>query len=203
MKIAITGDIGSGKSFVCKRLEARGISVYDCDRAAKRLMRTDEKLKRKLQLLVGRDLYRDGQLQKPLMAKFLMKSEENMLAVNALVHPAVANDFLQSGMTWLESAILFESGFYLMVPFSCVVCVVAPETVRLERIMQRDGISREQAMQWISKQWPQDKVMQQSDFVIMNDGESDVDQQLDQMLETMAERHEFILNKDDINKINQ
>ena len=203
MKIAITGGIGSGKSFVCKRLEARGISVYDCDRAAKRLMRTDEKLKRKLQLLVGRDLYRDGQLQKPLMAKFLMKSEENMLAVNALVHPAVANDFLQSGMTWLESAILFESGFYLMVPFSCVVCVVAPETVRLERIMQRDGISREQAMQWISKQWPQDKVMQQSDFVIMNDGESDVDQQLDQMLETMAERHEFILNKDDINKINQ
>ena len=203
MKIAITGGIGSGKSFVCKRLEARGITVYDCDRAAKRLMRTDEKLKRKLQLLVGRDLYRDGQLQKPLMAKFLMESEENMLAVNALVHPAVANDFLQSGMTWLESAILFESGFHLMVPFSCVVCVVAPETVRLERIMQRDGISREQAMQWISKQWPQDKVMQQSDFVILNDGEADVDQQLDQMLETMAERHEFILNKDDFNKLNQ
>jgi dephospho-CoA kinase len=53
MKIGITGGIGSGKSYVCKRLEARGIQVYDCDNAAKRLMRTSAELQQQLKALVG------------------------------------------------------------------------------------------------------------------------------------------------------
>ena len=61
---AITGGIGSGKSFVCQQLEARGIRVYDCDQAAKRLMRTDEKLQHNLCQLVGEELYKDHVLQK-------------------------------------------------------------------------------------------------------------------------------------------
>lgn len=186
MIIAVTGGIGSGKSFVCKRLEARGISVYDCDSAAKRLMRENVALKRQLKALVGEGLYRGGQLQKPLMASFLMESEENTQAVNALVHPAVANDFMKSGMNWLESAILFESGFYRMVHFSYVVCVTAPVEVRVERVMKRDRITREQALQWMAKQWPQERVKQLSDFCVVNDGVADVDQQIDHLMDLIA-----------------
>lgn len=183
MLTAITGGIGSGKSYVCRILESRGISVYDCDAAAKRLMRTSEKLQQELRQLVGQDVYTsDGQLQKRVLADFLLTSEANKLALNDVIHPAVAEDFLSSGMTWLESAILFESGFDRRVSFDHVVCVSAPRDVRIQRIMRRDNITAEKAAEWIDTQMAQEEVERRSHFVIVNDGKSDIEQQIDNML---------------------
>lgn len=182
MKIAITGGIGSGKSFVCRELAKRGIEVYDCDAAAKRLMRSDEQLQTALKLLVGNEVYADGVLQKPVLAQFLLASETNKLAVNDVVHPAVARDFEQSGKNWLESAILFDSGFVHRTHFDYVVCVTAPQEVRLQRIMQRDLISRQKAEEWINAQLPQADVVLQSDFEIRNDGKEDLNLQIDRLL---------------------
>ena len=182
MKIAITGGIGSGKSFVCRELAKRGIEVYDCDAAAKRLMRSDEQLQAALKLLVGNEVYADGVLQKPVLAQFLLASETNKLAVNDVVHPAVARDFEQSGKNWLESAILFDSGFVHRTRFDYVVCVTAPQEVRLQRIMQRDQISRQKAEEWINAQLPQADVVLQSDFEIRNDGKEDLNLQIDRLL---------------------
>lgn len=183
MLTAITGGIGSGKSYVCHILESRGISVYDCDAAAKRLMRTSEKLQQELRQLVGQDVYTsDGQLQKRVLAEFLLTSEANKQALNDVIHPAVAEDFLSSGMTWLESAILFESGFDRRVSFDRIVCVSAPRDVRIERIMRRDNITAEKAAEWIDTQMAQEEVEHRSHFVIVNDGKSDIEQQIDNML---------------------
>ena len=183
MLTAITGGIGSGKSYVCRILENRGVSVYDCDAAAKRLMRTSEKLQQELRQLVGQDVYTsDGQLQKRVLADFLLTSEANKLALNDVIHPAVAEDFLSSGMTWLESAILFESGFDRRVSFDRVVCVSAPRDVRIQRIMRRDNITAEKAAEWIDTQMDQEEVERRSHFVIVNDGKSDIEQQMDNML---------------------
>ena len=68
MKVAITGGIGSGKSYVCRALEKHGIRVYDCDAAAKRLMRSDAQLQADLMRLVGDEVYVDGVLQKPVLS---------------------------------------------------------------------------------------------------------------------------------------
>lgn len=183
MLTAITGGIGSGKSYVCRILESRGISVYDCDAAAKRLMRTSEKLQQKLRQLVGQDVYTsDGQLQKRVLADFLLASEANKLALNDVIHPTVAEDFLSSGMTWLESAILFESGFDRRIRFDRIVCVSAPRDVRIQRIMRRDNISAAKAAEWIDTQMTQKEVERRSHFVIVNDGKSDIEQQVDNML---------------------
>lgn len=183
MLTAITGGIGSGKSYVCRILESRGICVYDCDAAAKRLMRTSEKLQQELRQLVGQDVYTsDGQLQKRVLSDFLLASEANKLALNDVIHPAVAEDFLSSGMTWLESAILFESGFDSRVSFDRVVCVSAPRDVRIQRIMRRDNISAAKAAEWIDTQMAQEEVERRSHFVIVNDGKSDIEQQIDNML---------------------
>lgn len=183
MLTAITGGIGSGKSYVCRILESRGICVYDCDAAAKRLMRTSEKLQQELRHLVGQDVYTsDGQLQKRVLSDFLLTSEANKLALNDVIHPAVAEDFLSSGMTWLESAILFESGFDRRVSFDRVVCVSAPRDVRIQRIMRRDNITAEKAAEWIDTQMAQKEVERRSHFVIVNDGKSDIEQQIDNML---------------------
>lgn len=182
MRIAITGGIGSGKSFVCQLLRQRGIAVYDCDDAAKRLMRSDDDLQEQLRQLVGERVYINKVLQKAVLAQFLLASEQNKQAVNDVVHPAVARDFMQSGLQWLESAILFDSGFYRRVPFDRYVCVVAPLEVRLHRVMQRDSISRERAMEWINKQWPQEEIAKRCHYVINNDGQQDLDGQVDKLL---------------------
>ncbi len=173
MKIGIAGGIGSGKSYVCRRLACRGIEVYDCDAAAKRLIRTSPTLQQQLISLIG-------SLDKAAMSRFLLASEENAHAIDRIVHPAVFDDFLQSGMEWMESAIMYESGAYKLM--DKVVVVTAPEEIRIERIMKRDGITREKACQWLQRQWPQEKVRELADYEIVNDGTADIDAQIERLL---------------------
>ncbi len=183
MKIAITGGIGSGKSYVCRILEKHGIWVYDCDAGAKRLMRQDADLQAGLKKLVGEEVYSaDGILQKPVLAQFILTGEANKQAVNDVVHPAVARDFEQSDCEWMESAILFDSGFNRRTHFDKVVCVSAPVAVRLQRIMQRDHISQEKAQQWIDAVMPQEELIARSDYEIVNDGVNDVEAQVVHLL---------------------
>ena len=178
MKIGITGGIGSGKSYVCKRLEKHGITVYDCDAAAKRLIRTSPALQQQIVSLVG-------SLDKAAMSRFLLANEGNQQAMNAIVHPAVFRDFEASGMSWMESAILFESGARQFVDKAVVV--TAPQEVRIQRVMQRDGITREKALQWIARQWPQEEVKARADFEIVNDGHADLNSQIEKTLTAITE----------------
>jgi len=167
-RIAITGGIGSGKSYVCRLLQRRGIDVYDCDAAAKRLMRCSPDLRQQLTQLIGPDTYIGDQLNKAAVAQFLLSSDDHAHAIDAIVHPAVATDFIQSGKQWMECAILYESGFDRLV--DKVIVVTAPDGVRLQRIMQRDGIPEFKARQWIERQWPQEQVRSLADYEIVNDG---------------------------------
>lgn len=178
MKIGITGGIGSGKSYVCRLLERRGIEVYDCDAAAKRLIRSSSRLRRQLQELIG-------SLEKADISRFLLVSEDNQRAVNAIVHPAVFDDFEQSGMQWMESAILYESGINKLV--DRVIVVTAPLEIRIQRVMQRDGITRENVEQWMQRQWSQEEIRKQADYEIVNDGIADIDAQIDIILEKIKE----------------
>ena len=153
MRTGITGGIGSGKSYVCRRLKALyGIEVYDCDTAAKRLMHHSTELRQQLTALIGPDAYLPqsatrtpltsglSPLNKRAVARFLLASESNARAIDAIVHPAVFRDFEQSGYEWMESAILFDSGAYRLVDRTIVV--TAPEEVRLQRVMPSRCITR-------------------------------------------------------------
>lgn len=186
MKIAITGGIGSGKSYVCGLLRRHDIAVYDCDSAAKRIMRSSEDIREALTRLIGPGTYTsDGRLNKAAVAAFLLSSEANAHAIDGIVHPAVARDFTESGALWMECAILYESGFDRLV--DRVVAVTAPEEVRIERIMRRDGISRDKAKEWISRQMPQEEVARRADYEIVNDGTHDVDRQIYELINKLKE----------------
>ena len=193
MKIGITGGIGSGKSYVCRLLEERGYAVYDCDSAAKRLIRSSPYIRRRLTALIGSDTYfeeggeREGReyiLNKKAVAEFLLTSEENAHAIDRIVHPAVFRDFIQSGMEWMESAIIYESGIYRLV--DRVIVVTAPEELRIQRVMARDEISREKVLEWMSRQLPQEEVRQRADFEIVNDGQSDINPQLEEIIKEIT-----------------
>jgi len=180
MKIGITGGIGSGKSYVCRLLNKRGIDIYDCDRAAKQLIRNSSSIRRQLTELIGRDAYLGDELNKASVARFLLESEDNAKAIDEIVHPAVFTDFENSGLEWMESAIMFESGINKLV--DRVIIVTAPEKVRIKRVMERDGITSEKVRQWMQRQWPQEIVRLRSDYEIVNDGNMDLERQIDKIL---------------------
>lgn len=104
-----------------------------------------------------------------------------------MIHPAVAHDFEQSGQSWLESAILFDSGFDKRTHIDKVVCVTAPEEVRIRRVMARDSISREKTLEWIARQLPQEEVIRRSDYEIINDGICPLAPQVDHLLSVISE----------------
>ena len=182
MRIGIAGGIGSGKSYVCRQLQRQGITVYDCDSAAKRLIRTSPDIRRQLTALIGPDTYTaEGQLNKAAVAQFLLASETNTKAINDIVHPAVFRDFEESGLEWLESAIMYESGIFRLM--DRVIVVTAPLEVRIRRVMNRDHITREKVLEWMAKQLPQEEVVRRADFEIVNDGQADIEQQLNKIIQ--------------------
>lgn len=184
-KLAITGGIGSGKSYVCSLLRSHGVSVYDCDSAAKRIMRTDKDVIRRIIEAVGADAYsREGVLNKKVLATYILSSEEAAHRINSIVHPAVASDFLESGQRVMECAILYQSGFDALV--GRVACVTAPLDVRVERVMARDSISRSKALEWINCQMSQDEMARRSDFVIENDGCRELGGSIEKLVELVG-----------------
>ena len=181
--IAITGGIGSGKSYVSALLQAAGISVYNTDNEAKRLMLSDEGIRQDLIALLGEGVYTDGALNKPMLASYLFAGPENAARINAIVHPRVKADFRrwmeeQEGqeIVGLECAILFEAGFEDAV--DAVVTVYAPEALRVERAMKRDGATEAQIRARIAAQMDDEEKCRLSDYIIYNDGSISLENQL-------------------------
>ena len=118
ISIAITGGIGSGKSYVSNLLKERGIPIYNADDEAKRLMLTNKDIRRDLIALLGDSVYENGVLNKPILASYLFADANNAARINRIVHPRVKADFRRwleerrdVQIAGLECAILFEAGF--------------------------------------------------------------------------------------------
>ena len=173
LKIGITGGIGSGKTTVAKVFEVLGIPVYYADDAAKRLMNTDEKLKEKIQLQFGNDVYKDGRLDRKYLAEIVFKNPEKLQLLNALVHPAILKDaerWMQNQSTAYslkEAALIFESGAQEQLDY--VIGVTAPDPLRIQRTMHRDSITREEVILRMDKQMDETIKIKLCDFVIKND----------------------------------
>ena len=158
IKLAITGGIGSGKSYVARQMtELLDIPVYDSDSNAKRLNEESNEIRQGLISLVGQEVYdAQGHLDKQRLATYLFASEENARKVNALIHPVVVADFLRwaeeqtTSVVAIETALLAESGLDKVV--DKVIRVDAPMEVRIERAMQRDKASREQILARMARQ---------------------------------------------------
>ena len=173
LKIGITGGIGSGKSTVAKVFEVLGIPVFYADDAAKRLMNTDKDLKEKIQLQFGNEVYKNGQLDKKYLADIVFTSPEKLALLNALVHPATLKDadaWMQKQITpytLKEAALIFESGAQQNLDY--VIGVTAPAPLRIQRTMNRDGITREAIIARMDKQMDETIKMKLCNFIIKND----------------------------------
>ena len=174
MKIGITGGIGSGKSTVCELFSLLGVPVYAADLRARQLMESDPDIRTTLTAQFGSELYREGTLNRKLLASLIFANKELLQRVNRAVHPVVAADFAEwcnqlpsSPYILHEAAILFESG--MQSHFNQVIVVDAPLETRIERVMQRDGSTREEILARIQNQIDDEERRNRADYLIYND----------------------------------
>lgn len=170
--IGITGGIGSGKSIIGHILSTMGYPVYYSDQEAKWLMDNDPELRKELIAVFGEKAYINNELNRPFLAEKIFTSPELKEKINQIVHPRVRQRFkdfvvnANSPLVFNEAAILFETGGYK--DFDATILVVADKETRIQRVMKRDKISREQVEARMNNQWTDEQKLKLASHVIYN-----------------------------------
>ena len=175
LRIGITGGIGSGKTTVCRIFESLGIPVYYADEWAKWLTVHDPAVKSGIVAEFGENAYVDGQYNRAFIAGIVFKDAARLQVLNGLIHPALeqhsrhwhAQQDASLPYTLKEAALMIESGSYRFLDH--LIMVTAPESLRIQRVMQRDGISEADVKARIARQMPESEKLAYANVVIHND----------------------------------
>jgi dephospho-CoA kinase len=191
MKLGITGGIGSGKTSVCRVFSVLGIPVFSADPEARRIMNDHPDIINGINRIAGKDMYNEGKLNSNELASLIFNNEEKLSEVNKLVHPLIFKYFQEwaekqdAPYVIMEAAILFESGASSLV--DRIAVVVAPVEERIERVILRNKLTREQVMDRIRNQMDDETRIRMSDYVIYNS-------ENEMIIPAVLKIHEDILN---------
>lgn len=182
-RVGITGNIGSGKSYVCKMFERLGIPVFYSDDETKKLYLIPS-VKEQIIKRFGEEVYfEDGTLNRKLLSYHLFKNEEAMKFIESVLYPALNQHFDEwceqqtSPYVLYESAILFEKNYGKY--FDKIIFVSAPEDTRLQRVMKRDDCTEENVRSRMRLQMSEETKLSKADFVIYNDGNKALEPQVE------------------------
>ena len=170
--VGLTGGIGSGKSTVAIMFMQLGVPVYNSDERAKHLMNNSIDIKKRLVEFLGKESYKEGQLNRAFIAKKVFNDTELLAQLNAIVHPVVREDFLnwtnQQDCCYViqETALLFENEAQNL--YDYVILVTAPKEERISRVVNRDSVTREQVIARMDNQLEDDEKLNLSDYVVEN-----------------------------------
>jgi dephospho-CoA kinase len=173
VRIGLTGGIGSGKTTVAKVFEVLGIPVYYADDAARKIVNTNEGLKKKIVANFGEESYLNNQLNRKYIAGIVFNNEEKLKLLNSFIHPvtiADAEEWMKkqtAPYTIKEAAILFESGAHAGLDY--VIGVSSPLALRIKRVVERDNVPEEEIQKRIARQMDEEEKMKRCDFIIVND----------------------------------
>ncbi len=193
LKIGITGGIGSGKTTVCKIFENLGIPVFYADTVAKEIMTTDSVLIAGIKKTFGDASYfEDGKLHNKHIANIVFAKPEELVKLNALVHPAVFRAFDEwdaqlpkhTPYSLKEAALLFESGSYEKCDKNIIV--TSPYALKLARVTERDQVTSAQVIARMDKQFSDKQKLKIADYVIANDEKTSL------ILQVLALHEEFL-----------
>ena len=170
--IGLTGGIGSGKSTISKEFKSNSIPVYDSDTRAKILMNSSKDLKVKLIEFFGSSTYTNGFINKKYISNLIFNDSSALNKINSIVHPEVFNDFmnwksrLNNDFVIYESALIFESGSYKSNDYN--ILVISDINKRIERVIKRDNVKKDDVLLKINNQWPDQKKIPLADYVFEN-----------------------------------
>ena len=170
--IGLTGGIGSGKTTVAKFFQEMGFPLYNSDERAKYIQNTNPKVIQEVKTLFGEQAYTAEGLNRSFIASQIFNNKTKLQQLNKIVHPAVFNDFeewiaqQQTPFVIKEAAILIESGSYK--DCDLIITVIADKDVKINRVIQRDNITKEQVLARINNQLSDDERSSFSDYIINN-----------------------------------
>jgi dephospho-CoA kinase len=171
--IGLTGGIGSGKSSVLEIFKKIGISTYNADESAKELISSNKKIIFLIKQLFGEDIYNKNELNSKLVSKIVFNDKEKLKSLNSIIHPEVAKDFdnfcfehRNESYIVKEAAIIFETKTENL--FNKIIYVKAPKEIRIDRVMQRDNLSRDDVLNRIQNQINETSIIDKCDFIIDN-----------------------------------
>ena len=189
--IALTGGIGSGKTYVASIFyKLGGIPCFYSDFEAKKIMNDDNLVKNQIVSLLGPKSYVNNKLNSKFLRSKIFNSPNKLKKINELVHKQVKINFKKwvelqrSKYVLKESAILFEHNYDIDVDLS--VLVIAPLKVRIERIIKRDNISKRKIEKIISNQWDDKKKLHLSDYFIENLNKSNTIKKVEKLIEVFS-----------------
>lgn len=173
--IGITGGIGSGKSIASDFFESVGHTVIYADEIAKRLYRTNNRLKQMLVDEFGKDILdKSGNISGLGARKIILSNRRNVKRVNKIVHPFVRKEIngilkgIEDRIVFVEAAIMFDSGYYKHM--TRTLLIYSPKKLRIDRTSRRDKISKKEVNRLINLQLDEREKLKLADFVVRNDG---------------------------------
>ncbi len=173
-KVAITGNMGSGKTSICRVFELLDVPVFYADKHALKLYSNKDFLKKIAETFGPEILTKDNQLNRQALADIVFKDENKLETLNKLIHPRVFQQFEQwqkrqphKPYCIQEAAILFETGWHKY--FDKTILVYAPEEELTRRVMKRDQVSLQKVKDRLTHQMPQEKKMALADYRLNND----------------------------------
>ena len=170
--IGLTGGIGSGKTTIANYFKDLGIPVYIADDEARKISEFPEVVQA-IKAVFGNEVFNNEKLDRVKVAEIVFNNQTKLKQLNEIIHPAVKKHFenwiLQhSNFPFVvkEAAILFESGAYK--DCDIVISVIAPLETRIQRVIQRDGVTRDDVLKRIKNQWTDEERISKSQYVIEN-----------------------------------
>ncbi|MCG8411959.1 MAG: dephospho-CoA kinase [Bacteroidales bacterium] len=191
LKVGLTGGIGSGKTLVSRVFESLGVPVFNADNESKKIINTDKKIISALKSEFGDEIYTSDGINRQKFAGIIFNDVNALTQVNKIIHPRVREYFLlwakskKAVYVIEEAAILFESKANLEMDLT--INVHADELLRINRVTQRDNITKQLVLQRIRNQFSDEERINLADFTIFNNENSMI---IPQILET----HNKILN---------
>lgn len=175
IKVGITGGIGGGKSVFSRMLQEKGFLVYNTDLEARKLQDNDVNIKTQIIQEFGDNAYdTSGALNRKYIASIVFNNSDKLRKLNSIVHPVVKQDLLKwysanitKKLLFVECAILFEGGFDAFV--DKIVLVTAAEELRVQRVMNRDGITEHDVRLRVKEQLPEIDKITRADYIIHTD----------------------------------
>lgn len=194
MIVGITGGIGSGKSVLSQILIALGYSVFNSDVEAKNILQYNTEIKLKITAKFGGDSYFNDLPNRAFLAEKVFSTPDNLEFLNGLIHPQVQKNFedwqvskSKERILFKEAAILIETGSYRFL--DKLILVEADAEIRIQRVMERDGVSKEQVEKRMATQMSDTEKRAYADFIVNNNGDRSL---LKQALEVLKELGETI-----------